>query len=203
MYDYDSVERVIVHNIDNSEPYLSYVDGRWKIVNGTTQSGKYDGWLSERRNESDPRANHYEDLIRNTSVWQQLQVLRGDLPPINITTMREEASVKCRKPEPDDKPCLPLEGPCIFDMDEDPCEQNNIYEKVRDGHLIEEYLARIEKFKKNARPPANKPADPNCDPRYYNNEWTWWLDERNVGVSVLPSFFQSFLVILSSHWWFS
>ncbi|XP_034480398.1 arylsulfatase B [Drosophila innubila] len=198
MYDYDSVEREIVHNIDDSVPYLSYVDGRWKIVNGTTNKGEYDGWLSVRHNEFDPRADHYEELIRNTSVWQQLELLRGNLTSINITSMREQATVKCRNPDPDDKPCLPLEGPCIFDMDEDPCEQNNIYEKVRDGRLIADYLARIEKIKSNARPPGNKPSDPSCDPRYYNNEWTWWQDERNTGVSVLPTIFQYFLVILSS-----
>ncbi|XP_034104307.1 arylsulfatase B [Drosophila albomicans] len=201
MYDYDAVEREIVHNIDNSVPYVSYVHGRWKFVNGTTSGGQYDGWLSVRHNQSDPRADHYEEVIRNTSVWQQLQELRGNLASINISSMREEATVKCREPQPDDVPCLPLEGLCVFDMDEDPCEQNNIYEKMRDGRFITEYLQRIEEFNRKARPPGNKPADPQCDPRYYNNEWTWWQDERNAGVSRLPMYFEYFLVTLMWIWW--
>lgn len=186
-YGYESVEREIVHNIDELEPYLVYTHGKWKIVNGTTNQGLYDGWLAERYNgEMDPRAAQYEEIIRNTSVWQHLQRLRGDLPEVNISSMRLEATLQCPEAPATGKPCLPLVAPCLFDIDEDPCERNNLYEEHRNESFLLELWQRIEQFRRLAREPGNKPDDPKCDPRFYNNEWTWWQDERSRGSSLLP-----------------
>lgn len=186
-YGYESVEREIVHNIDGLESYLAYTHGKWKIVNGTTNQGLYDGWLAERYSgEMDPRAAHYEEVIRNTSVWQHLQRLRGDLPEVNISSMRLEATVQCPEASATSKPCLPLVAPCLFDIDEDPCERNNLFEAHRNESFVQELWQRIEQFQRTAREPGNKPADPKCDPRHFNNEWTWWQDERSRGSALVP-----------------
>ncbi|KAH8411084.1 hypothetical protein KR222_001643, partial [Zaprionus bogoriensis] len=185
-YGYESVEREIVHNIDELQPYMAYTHGKWKIVNGSTSQGQYDGWLAERdRHQADPRAAQYEQTIRNTSVWQQLQQLRGELPAVNISLLRLEATLECPEAASNAKACLPLVAPCLFDIDEDPCERNNIYEEHRNESFVLELWARIEQFGRQARQPGNKPADPKCDPRYYNNEWTWWQDEHGTGSALL------------------
>lgn len=185
-YGYESVEREIVHNIDDVVPYLSYTHGKWKIVNGTTVKGLYDDWLGKRSSDAiDPRAAHYEETIRNTSVWQQLQRLRGHVPEINISSLRLEATLKCPEVDATSRPCQPLIAPCLFDIDEDPCERNNLYEEHRNESFVLELWQRIEQYGRLARQPGNKPDDPMCDPRYYNNEWTWWQDERSTGSGLL------------------
>jgi len=86
-YGYESVEREIVHVLDEDveEPHLSYTRGKWKVISGTTSQGLYDGWLGERvTSEVDPRSEEYEDLIRNVIVNDQPWGL-----PLNETTMAE------------------------------------------------------------------------------------------------------------------
>uniref|UniRef100_A0A0A1WSM7 Arylsulfatase B n=1 Tax=Zeugodacus cucurbitae TaxID=28588 RepID=A0A0A1WSM7_ZEUCU len=183
-YGYDAVEREIVHNIDDIFEYVSYGKGKWKFINGTTESGDYDGWLSarqpERDAEVDPRAAAYEELIKNTSVWQQLSEINAKtaLPfAVNITKLREDAAISCLLTNgTQGVACEPLLGPCLFDIDVDPCEQNNLYEAMSDGKVVQELLTRVAHFRETAHAPNNKPLDPKCDPRLYDGEWTWWED---------------------------
>lgn len=178
-YGYESVEREIVHVIDEdvAEPHLSYTRGKWKVISGTTNQGLYDGWLGHREtSEVDPRAVEYEELVRNTSVWLQLQqVSFGER---NISELRDQSRIECPDPATGVKPCLPLEGPCLFDIEADPCERSNLYAEYQNSTIFLDLWSRIQQFAKQAHPPNNKPGDPNCDPRFYHNEWTWWQDEK-------------------------
>lgn len=186
-YGYDSVEREIVHNIDDIYGYVSYGKGKWKFINGTTDNGAYDGWLSARPNASnaevDPRANNYEELIMSTTVWQHLSEINAKtaLPGVvNITKLRQDAAISCLLANATQGiACEPLLGPCLFDIDVDPCEQNNLYEAMSDGKVVQELLKRVAHFRETAHVPNNKPLDPKCDPRLYGGEWTWWEDVQD------------------------
>ncbi|XP_039487630.1 arylsulfatase B [Drosophila santomea] len=177
-YGYESVEREIVHVIDEdvAMPHLSYTRGKWKVISGTTNQGLYDGWLGHREtSEVDPRAAEYEELVRNTSAWRQLQqVSFGER---NISELRDQASIECPNTANGVTPCLPLEAPCLFDIEADPCERSNLYAEYKNSTTFLDLWARIQQFAKQAHPPNNKPGDPDCDPRFYHNEWTWWQDE--------------------------
>ncbi|KAH8379101.1 hypothetical protein KR009_003094 [Drosophila setifemur] len=206
-YGYESVEREIVHVIDEdaAEPHLAYTRGKWKVISGTTNSGLYDGWLGERVTlEEDPRSADYEELIRNTSVWLQLQ--RVSAGERNITELREQARIEC--PDPDHteagiKPCLPLEAPCLFDIEADPCERNNLYEQYQNTTIFLDLWQRIHQFAVQAHAPNNRPADPECNPRFYHNEWTWWQDEQASGsaTTVRMRDFRCLLIFVLLSWW--
>ncbi|XP_052844509.1 arylsulfatase B isoform X2 [Drosophila gunungcola] len=206
-YGYESVEREIVHVIDEdeAEPHLSYTRGKWKVISGTTSGGIYDGWLGQRvTSEEDPRSGDYEDLIRNTSVWQQLQ--RVSAGERNISELRDQARVECPVPATGIKPCMPLEAPCLFDIEADPCEQSNLYEEYRNTTIFQDLWQRIQQFAKDAHPPNNKPSDPDCNPRFYHNEWTWWQDEQasSSGTTGRMKIFTLFLgFIVTSRWFVS
>lgn len=186
-YGYDAVEREIVHNIDDIFDYVSYGKGKWKFINGTTDDGEYDGWLSVRHNDSnaemDPRAANYEELIMNTTVWQHLSEINAKtaLPGVvNITKLRQDAAISCMLANATQGvACEPLLGPCLFDIAVDPCEQNNLYEAMSDGKVVQELLKRIAHFRETAHVPNNKPLDAKCDPRLYDGEWTWWEDVQD------------------------
>ncbi|XP_036326636.1 arylsulfatase B-like [Rhagoletis pomonella] len=188
-YGYNSVEREIVHNIDQISNYVSYGKGKWKLINGTTYDGIYDDWIGTRGNESndelDPRAAHYEEVIMNTTVWQHLAEINakgGALASrtINITKLREDAAINCQLANASHGvACDPLVAPCLFDIDVDPCEQNNLYPAMNGSKLVQELLKRVAHFSETAHAPNNKPLDPNSDPQLYDGEWTWWEDVQD------------------------
>ncbi len=46
--------------------------------------------------------------------------------PLTISSLREKLKIECKKPR-NAVPCNPLTGqPCLFDIDADPCEYNNL-----------------------------------------------------------------------------
>lgn len=189
-YGYESVEREIVHNIDNIFEYYSYMKGKWKLVQGSTEDGAYDSWYGKRPDdEIDYRSANYEDVIRNTSVWHELNEFNADHYKIDITSLRQEAAVVCQYNDTNiGIPCNPIDKTCLFDIESDPCEQNNLYEQYMSSKFVQEMLKRIEYYSEHAHIPNNKPTDPRCDPKYYNYEWTWWEDGGiDSGASSLSS----------------
>uniref|UniRef100_A0A034WCH0 Arylsulfatase B n=1 Tax=Bactrocera dorsalis TaxID=27457 RepID=A0A034WCH0_BACDO len=186
-YGYDAVEREIVHNIDDIFQYVSYGKGKWKFINGTTDDGIHDGWLSVRQNDTnaelDPRAANYEESIMNTTVWQHLTAINAKAAlsaSVNITKLRQDAAINCMLGNvTQHTACEPLVGPCLFDIDVDPCEYNNLYESMSDGTVVQELLKRVAYFRESAHAPNNKPLDSKSDPRLYDGEWTWWEDVQD------------------------
>ncbi|KAI8116554.1 Arylsulfatase B [Lucilia cuprina] len=180
-YGYESVEREILHNIDDIFQYEVYTKGKWKYINGTTQEGLYDNWLSQRpdpndTSQIDPRFTIYEELVKSTPVWQELQKLTS-YTNHNITKLRDSAAIQCLYDHATEGiPCNPLQSPCLFDLDTDPCEQQNLYEKYENSSILADMLERIEYFRENAHAINNKPADLRCDPAKFGGEWTWWED---------------------------
>ncbi|XP_061401898.1 arylsulfatase B [Musca vetustissima] len=160
-YGYESVEREIMHNIDDIFNYEVYAKGKWKYINGTTLEGRFDTWLSQRPNDSsqiDPRFERYEELVKQSPVWKHLHAITGD-KPIQLLEHREHAMVRCQYEDSSQGvACNPLEAPCLFDLDVDPCEQNNLYEKMKNSTIFASILERIAYFREHA----------------HNYEWTWW-----------------------------
>lgn len=206
-YGYERVEREILHNIDDVFGYVAYSKGKWKLVNGTTDDGLYDGYFGGRApsaDDEDPRSSDYAQLIRNTTVWRELQRHNFHLNKgqQDILTLRAAATVQCqldpRKPTSLDMSttssenltiggipmpniameCRPLEGPCLFDLDNDPCESRNLYNYGQNKYakIIGQMWDRIDYFRQHAHPLNNQPSDPRSDPIHFNNEWTWWQD---------------------------
>ncbi|XP_065361621.1 arylsulfatase B [Calliphora vicina] len=191
-YGYESVEREILHNIDSIFQYEVYSKGRWKFINGTTQEGIYDGWLSKRpaandTSQIDPRFPVYEELVKSTPVWQYLHKLSASANH-NITQLRNSALIQCVLDHGVvSSSCNPLEYPCLFDLDDDPCEQHNLYERYEGSTILNDMLERVEYFRQHAHAINNKPADERCDPAKFGGEWTWWEDiiEGNSGETMM------------------
>lgn len=88
----------------------------------------------------------------------------------SMREMRLEATVDCVKNETIATDCRPLEKPCLFNVDLDPCEQNNLADKYPE--ILNEMLKKLAEYNQTALPPANLPLDPNADPRFFDNTWT-------------------------------
>lgn len=187
---------VLCHH-DILSPYMSYISGNYKYVNGSTYEGKYDDWLSSTSNsteENEDFGENYAEHILKSDAGQALykysfsnlkqtqvenEIDWQGITSTEIEDLRSSSKVTCEgvtKP-PKDSPyyCDPFKSPCLFDLRNDPCEMINLATAKPD------ILARLEEkviyYGKIALPPRNKPSDPRADPANYGGIWTWWYDE--------------------------
>ncbi|KAI8767903.1 arylsulfatase J [Biomphalaria glabrata] len=69
--------------------------------------------------------------------------------------------------------CQPLKAPCLFDIENDPCEYNNIADHL--PVIVEVLTQRLRMYESTMIPPANKPIDPKGDPSLHGGVWGPWL----------------------------
>ena len=87
----------------------------------------------------------------------------------------KNAVVTC-KGQPPAKPaeCTKDAGPCLFNIQDDPCEYTNLADKEPD--TLKTMLSLLEKYKKTMVAPRQQPGDPAADPRNHGGLWTAWKD---------------------------
>ncbi|XP_062711801.1 arylsulfatase B-like isoform X1 [Aedes albopictus] len=164
-----SVRNVVMNNIDELHQYSSYSRGGWKYVNGTSWEGKLDNWMGELDGEDELSEEEYVVRLAGSVVGRMMPL---DLE--HVARLRRDATVECEV-EGVGKACNPKKSACLFNLLEDPCERNNVASEHLD--ILEELRAEVQRYRQTAVEPRNKPADPRSDPGFYNNTWTWWLDE--------------------------
>lgn len=165
-------ERFEIVNIDDVFGFGSYIILNYKLVNGSSSEGVYDGWLASTNK------NGYNDSIYAESVLKSLtsQAInsikkRNRLNIDKIFSLRRQASVSCTN-DVTKYPCDVTKAPCLFDIFDDPCEENNLaYAKPA---LFKALRARYEIIKSTVVPTRRVPADPKCDPVNFNYTWNWW-----------------------------
>lgn len=157
-------------NIDEKYGYASIIMDNYKLVNGTVSNGQFDTWMG-LLDQSELAKDDYEFFIQNSVTFQALQSLNYSYD-IDISSIRESSVVTC--PLLLQNTCDPLVAPCLFDLNQDPCESNNI--AFRKPYKLIEMLQRLDKYQRDVVPMGNQPFDPRSDPIYHNNTWEWWIE---------------------------
>ena len=127
----------VLNNIDLIIGYSSYIKDGWKIVNGTTNNGSFDGWLSTVNENKFKLGRSYVNYLREkihaffNITMEEHQILK----------LRNDATVNCNQLSDNNVQCTPLEDPCLFYIVDDPCEMNNLAKKFPEKLLeMEEHL---------------------------------------------------------------
>lgn len=180
-------------NLDPIDGYASLVRGDWKLVNGTSYGGRYDGWVSAEEQKlaandtGEQPAFAYGQAVVDSLAGRALRPFalpQAPVGPTQVEAMRADATIGCLGvPEPTDEDgdhsrCRPLEAPCLFNVVEDPCERRNLA-NVRPDVLLD-MRQRLAEFVRSAAEPRNRPGDERANPAQFNGTWTWWYDELGL-----------------------
>ena len=87
-----------------------------------------------------------------------------------------KAEVKCDPPPSSPPECTRELGPCLFNIDNDPCEYVNQAKSQPD--IVRNMLSWLEQYKQTMVPPRNKPNDPASNPNNFGGVWSPWMDGR-------------------------
>lgn len=94
----------------------------YKWINGSALNGKADTWLGTN-DHSDVNKEIYFDEVLNSKTGKALRRFNLGLKSQEMEKIREDVRVKCKGIKTE---CDPLKAPCLFDIDNDPCEENNL-----------------------------------------------------------------------------
>lgn len=166
-----------VVNLDNIAGFGSLIQERYKFVNGSALTGMFDGWLSSKNYYWFDNFNTYITKVLRSKAFQALtKVTNLPLNFFDILMKREKLKVVCSK-KYFKTSCDPLKAPCLFDIIEDPCEQNNLANSDYFKNIFNSMKKRFSDIVNSAVPSARKPPDSACDPRNFNDTWTYWQGE--------------------------
>lgn len=167
----------VLHNIDNiwgsSSLMMDMFSSSWKLVLGTNYESQWDYWYGPAGNRSEFSYNINDLLTCSTAVALENLNL---MPSVEtILKLRRAATVECTNIEVEK--CKPLEKPCLFNISNDPCEENNLAEKY--PNIMNTLISRLNEFNASSIPPSNLPIDQRGNPKYHNYVWTNWGDFNN------------------------
>lgn len=171
------IRRRIVHVLDTIFGYTSIRDAMWKYVNGTRLNGQNDGWLGAIGNETDDSTD-YITVVKNSKVAKVLSEYH-QLTSVKLDEIRAKMKIRC--PSRTVIACDPLQTPCLFDIETDPCERINVAANYPKIMSYFEGLVAFELWK--SVPSARVPIpDPLANPAFHNNTWTWWRDSNSCEI---------------------
>ncbi|XP_043598964.1 arylsulfatase B-like [Bombus pyrosoma] len=172
--DTESPRKMVLHNIDDIFGVAGITYGDWKYIQGSTYNGQWDGWYGPSGRE------WVYDIggVIGSTAGRAVASIGLALSADAIRRLREDAMIKC-PPKNDSLPqCKPLEAPCLFNVQQDPCEDNNLINKY--PSLVTELRDRLRKLNATAILPGNLPWDSRANPDYWDHTWTNFGDYLNV-----------------------
>lgn len=162
----------VLHNIDPIWNMSALRYGAFKYVQGSFDRGLFDSWFepAELWQTSDWASSARNNPVDESGFFST----KCDASKIILALGRSlperpqgELQVSCGRTN--GTACKPLLEPCLFRIDSDPCERDNIAKKYPD--IMQLMKERIQVHAKTMVPPINKPPMRRADPRHFNYTW--------------------------------
>lgn len=100
---------------------------------------------------------------------------------LNLTRMGEmqhAAEFTCDQTTSKQISCNPYETPCLFNVEEDPCELYNVADRY--PNIVDRLLHLVDEYNKTAISPMPRVAHPEAFPKNHGNVWTTWEDADKI-----------------------
>ncbi|EEB20157.1 arylsulfatase J precursor, putative [Pediculus humanus corporis] len=172
--DLPSPRNEILHNIDDIFGNSALTMSQWKLVKGTTYNGFYDSWFGPTGRNPGYFYNIGQVLSSlSNKALSTLQTV--PLNPESIRRIREEATIDCGNhqlisSESRFSNCNPLKESCLFNVDEDPCEIDNVAKSF--PQVVKEMEERLLYWNSTAVKPAKVINDLRGNPKFWGYVWT-------------------------------
>ena len=169
-----------VYNIDPIFQFGAIMKDGFKFVNGSLNNA-YNGWLGDVMNSTmNISLKDYINSVLESMVSKSIRSIQRRnvyVTEKDIRRLRSSAIVTCNKSTLDN-PCDLRDGPCLFNIIEDPCEQNNLAQSnsPKFQFMQNEFNERTSKVV----PTRRKPIDSACDPIHFNSNWNWWQVDGQI-----------------------
>ncbi|XP_028982499.1 arylsulfatase B isoform X2 [Diachasma alloeum] len=176
----------VLINIDEISNYSAIRSGNFKYLVG--YPGRVTGWYGNLSASNDIDLNYQpENVLRSKAgaamigltTERQLSNSSNNvkvLTPSKINRLRSEATLYCNVAENQMIACDPTVAPCLFNLEEDPCEMINIIDMHPE--IVQMLEESLEKHKSTALPAANIPGDIEGDPVKWKSLWVNWQDPK-------------------------
>ena len=152
----------LLHNIDDIWKVWAIRKGDYKLINGSVFNRSLDKWFKPPGFD-----DHSNQTIETDSIVSK--VLK-QLPNYKYNSLRK-VIVNCTETQ---TPCNPIKAPCLFNIKLDPCEMNNLADKMPE--LTQQLISLMKKYNETAVPPLNVPMDKLANPALHNYLWDIWRD---------------------------
>ncbi|XP_054708782.1 arylsulfatase B-like [Uloborus diversus] len=178
----------ILHNIDPIDDVEGIRVHNFKLVKGSYYKGRFDGWYDKNGKpikdvvpiESKVllklyKRNYKKYLKRSKAariLWRKYRKDPRLAYACLVPGCNELLQVKCGSLPPSVDTCKPEEGPCLFDVHNDPCEFYNIADQLPE--VVAQLQTSMNKYKAIAKDPAGVPPDHAADPKLHGNAWMPW-----------------------------
>jgi hypothetical protein len=170
-------------NVGQLDLMEAIVDGKYKLIRSTNHNGIYDGFYGEG-GRSSPNPPYNDTGVITSPVSKAIIALNINSSATElqlrekIRRIRLDATVVC-----EENKRHYIGGPychsyCLFDLEEDPCETNNLISTY--PHVAESLMKKLQQFKKEMVPELTKPVDRASNPRFFNSTLVCWLDDEYI-----------------------
>lgn len=174
--DKDSPRTELVTTLDNHDRFASIIDGNWKLVNGTTFGGVFDGHLGGIE-EFKMSPTTYTNAVLSSTVAKTLSSLEKQPAPLSeatINRLRSSLKINCKAANNPVVSCNPLVAPCLFNINADPCELKNLASVY--PQKVNKLVQRMNDMSRSAVPTRRTfVSEPLCDPQLHLGAWSWWV----------------------------
>lgn len=167
----------VLINIDENARNAAIRKDSWKLIIGKSENGTRDGYYGQVQATKVPPFNY--NAIVESKAYQSIQLISRTLfVPISNTfkmrSMRQQATIQCgvNLSPMAVSPCE--NGPCLFNLENDPCEQVNVAYSRQD--ISSQLYELLKYFRTTLVPQINKPVDTlQADPKRFNDTWAPWI----------------------------
>nr|XP_037284936.1 arylsulfatase B-like [Rhipicephalus microplus] len=165
----------VLLNIDPIEGNEGIIQDSYKLVYGAFPDGTSE-WLDmpgNRLSAAEEAKMAHQSCIE--SITYKILNKRGFSPNCGEGGGVYSTSVNCGKQNSSKASCDSTVAPCLYDINRDPCEYNDI--AFENPEIVQKLQARISSYKKEAVKPSNLDPDSSSFPYNHGGAWVSWKDD--------------------------
>ena len=166
----NSLRKELLHNIDDRWNVWAVRKGDFKLISGSSRNGNFDDWYMPPALHD----NHSNGSIETDSLVTK--VLK-QLPNYKYSSLKK-VILHCNQTG---TLCHPMKKPCLFNIKLDPCERNNLADKM--PKLTEQLISLMKDYNSTAVTPINRPSDPKSRPALHGYSWDSWMDNVDINIA--------------------